>query len=81
MIPGMIACPMTDEKFRNHMKNKFIPWGAALCAMGKDFAVFTFTFAYTVVEVSKNLEQYASYYGYKFEVKDKKLVVINNPQI
>ena len=74
---NFVACPMDEDKFQNHMKNKAESWEATICHIGKDFAVFTFGYVYKVREIIHNLKQYASYYGYRFHSFDNKVVIIN----
>ena len=77
MTTNNVGCLMDIDKFHKHMESKFTQWGAVACHLGDDFAVFSFEFVFKVKEVIINLQQYASYYGYRFKESERQVVIIN----
>lgn len=64
-------------KFHKHMKDRLDTWKADEVQLGEDFAVFQFPYTYRAKEAYSNLKNYLSYYGYRAERDDTRLVVIN----
>jgi len=69
------------DKFHKHMKDKVSQWRADTLMLGDDFAVLVFPYAYRAKEAMDNLLCYSSYYGYRAERDDKRVVVINTAMV
>lgn len=77
-----MACIKFDKfKFHKHMKDKLDQFNADSVKIGDDFAVFVFSYTYRAKDAFKNLQNYLAYYGYRVEMDDKRLVIINTTMV
>lgn len=72
---------MDKEQFVKHMQDKADYWKTYDVVIGEDFAVFDFNYKYQAKDAWKNLEHYATYYGYNCAYSGNDKIVIINTMI